>query len=317
MLAIYTFFFYFQGYTAAENIASLLQALPFNALLWQVLGEAIQGTNKTPIQSETASLENNTSSPRHNSWMQSLLMAALEKEALSRTVPLCCHLLLYVRLLKRKLVTICSSAEQGRLQGAIQLCFHLLQYLLSQSVLLQQKVGEGETNGNDQIHSDEHGRFSYKPDKQGLDHVKDMCCTVLHHPVILNSFLWKPDQSLSRRISQDTGLELTYSVANLLLAVLPGLTWQQKETLMGPFVNKLCSDGMLEINAARDGTGNILDLIVKCSYSSVIIGLQTITVQLHICKRLGCCQTFFRPRICILKKQWLIYSRVYADFSIS
>lgn len=260
---------HFKGSTAAENLASLLQALPFNALLWQVLGEAIQGTNKTPdevqltTEPETSSLENNTPNPLHSSWMQSLLMSAVEKEPLSKTVPLCCHLLLYLRSLKAQLVAICSSAEQGRLHSAVQLCFQLLQYLLQRLVLHQQKVDKGETKEVENLQHDEHGMLSYKPDKQGLNHVDDMCCTVLHHPVILNCFLWKPEQSLSRDISHDVGVELTYNVANLLLAVLPSLTWQQKKILIGPFVNKLCNDGMLEIQTAQDGTGNIK--FFKCS----------------------------------------------------
>ena len=234
-----------------------------------MLGKAIQAANTTSsegqatVQPETSSSGNKTSSPVHNSWMQSLLMTSLEKEPLSKTVPLCYHLLLYLRSLKRKLVTICSAAEQGRLQSAlglqpaIGLCFQLLQYLLHRSLLVQQKVDKNETNEVKETYNEEHGMFSYKSGKQGLDHVKDTCCIILHHPVILNSFLWKPEQALSHRISQDAGVELTYNVANLLLAVLPNLTWQRKKILMGPFVNKLCNDGMMEIESAQHGNGNI------------------------------------------------------------
>lgn len=202
-------------------------------------------------------------------------MTALEKEPLSRTVPLCYHLLLYLRLLKRKLVTICNAAEQGRVQSAIGLCFQLLQCLLHRSVLVQQKVDKRETNEVKETYNDEHGMFCYKPDKQGLDHVKDTCCTILHHPVILNSFLWKPEQALSQHMFQDSSIKLTYNVANLLLAVLPNLTWQQKKILMGPFVDKLCNDGMMEIESAQHGNGKIK--FGKCFLRSHSIGLKILS----------------------------------------
>lgn len=260
------FVLHFKGPTATENIAPLLQALPFGALMWQVLGDTIQGTATTPqgtqllSSPEKSSLENNISIPLHNSWTQTLLMAALEKEPSVKTVPLCCHLLLYLHSLKTKLVTIRCAAEQGRLQSAIQLCFQLLQYLLQKLVLPQQKINKDKTNAVEEMHNEEHlytGVDSYKPDKQGLYHVEDICCTVLHHPVILNSFLWKSGQLLSHRVSQDVGVELTYNVANLLLAVLPSLKSQQKKILMSPFVSKLCNAGMLEIQTAQDTNGNI------------------------------------------------------------
>ena len=249
-----------------------------------MLGKAFQAANTTSsegqatVQPEISSTVNNTSSPVHSSWVQSLLVTALEKEPLSKTVPLCYHILLYLRLLKRKLVAICSAAEQGRLQSAlglqpaIGLCFQLLQCLLHRSVLVQQKEDTCETNEVKETYNEEHGTFSYKSGKQGLDHVKDTCCTILHHPAILNSFLWKPERALSHRISQDAGVKLTYNVANLLLAVLPSLTWQQKKILMGPFVNKLCNDGMMEIESAQHGNGNIK--FQKCSLRSVCIWLK-------------------------------------------
>lgn len=258
--------FNFKGSTPPETIASLLQALPFSTLLWQVLGEVIQDANTTPnevqltSQPEMSSLENNTSNPLYNSWMQSLLMTALEKEPLLKTIPLCYHLLLYLRSLKTKLVTIANSAEQGRLQSAILLCFQLLQYLLQRLSVLHQDISKDKTNSVEEVQNAGHVYAvmdSYKPDKQELNHVEDACCTVLHHPVILNSFLWKPEHLPSCHASQDVGTELTYNVANLLLAVLPNLTLQQKKILMAPFIGKLCNDGMMEIQTALSGTGNV------------------------------------------------------------
>lgn len=211
-------------------------------------------------QPEIPSIEENTPSPLHSSWMQSLLMTALEREPLLKTVPLCSHLLLCLGSLKKKLVIIANPAEQGRLQSAIELCFQLLQYLLHR--LIKEK-----TNSDEQVTNAGHPNAvmdSDKPDKQDFNHMEDACCTVLHHPVVLNSFLWKaqhlPD---SCHVSQNVGTELTYNVGNLLLAVLPSLTLLQKRSVMAPFVSKLYNDGMMEVQYARNGTGNIYFL--KCN----------------------------------------------------
>ena len=256
-----------KGSTAPETIASLLQAIPFSALLWQVLGEVIQGANATPnkvelpSQSERSSLEDNTPSPLHSSWMQSLLMSALEREPLLKTIPLCYHLLLYLGSLKTQLVIIANLAERGRLQSAMELCFQLLQYLLQRLLVLPQNISKDKINSDEQVQNTGHidaVMDCYKPDKQEFNHVEDTCCTVLHHPVILNSFLWKPQHlSGSCNVSQDVGTELTYNVVNLLLAMLPSLTLPQKKILMAPFVSKLYNDGMMEIQSAQNGTGNI------------------------------------------------------------
>ena len=263
----------FKGSTAPETITSLLQALPFSTLLWQVLGGVIQDANKTPKetqlapQSEKSSLEDNTSSPLHGSWMQSLLMTALEKEPLLKTVPLCYYLLLYLRSLKTKLVIFANPAEQGGLQSAMELCFQLLQYLLQRLSVLQQNFSKDKTNSveGEQIAGHVNAVMdSFHPDKQDFNHVEDVCCTVLHHPVILNSFLWKPQHlSDSCNVSRDVSTELTCNVVNLLLAVLPSLTLLQKNILMSPFVKKLCNDAMMEIQSAQDGNGNIYFL--KCN----------------------------------------------------
>ena len=232
-----------------------------------MLGEVIQDANGTPNeiqlapQPEIPCIEDCTPSPLHSSWMQSLLMTALEKEPLLKTVPLCCHLLLCLGSLKTKLVIVANPAKQGRLQSAIQLCFQLLQYLLQRFLVLQQHMIKDKTNSHEQVTNAGHPNAlmdSYKPDKQDLNHMEDACCTVLHHPVVLNSFLWKPQHLPdSCHVSQDVGTELTYNVVNLLLAVLPSLTLPQKKTAMAPFVRKLCSDGMMEIQCAQNGTGNI------------------------------------------------------------
>ena len=232
-----------------------------------MLGEVIQDANGTPNeiqlapQPEIPCIEDCTPSPLHSSWMQSLLMTALEKEPLLKTVPLCCHLLLCLGSLKTKLVIVANPAKQGRLQSAIQLCFQLLQYLLQRFLVLQQHMIKDKTNSHEQVTNPGHPNAvmdSYKPDKQDFNHIEDACCTVLHHPVVLNSFLWKPQHLPdSCHVSQDVGTELTYNVVNLLLAVLPSLTLPQKKTAMAPFVRKLCSDGMMEIQSAQNGTGNI------------------------------------------------------------
>ena len=183
-------------------------------------------------------------------------MTALEKEPLLKTVPLCYHLLLYLRSLKSKFVVIANPAEQGGLQSAMELCFQLLQCLLQRLSMLEQNVSKDGTKQNaGHVNA---AMDSYKPDKLDFNHVEDACCTVLHHPVILNSFLWKPQHvSGSCNVSRDVGTELTYNVVNLLLAVLPSLTLPQKNILMAPFVKKLCNDAMMEIQSAQDGNGNI------------------------------------------------------------
>ena len=232
-----------------------------------MLGEVIQDANRTPNemqlvpQQEISSIENNTPSPLHSSWMQSLLMTALRREPLLKTVPLCCHLLLCLGSLKTKLVVIANPAEQGRLQSAIELCFQLLQYLLQRLSVLQKNIIKDKTNSDEQVtYAGQPNAVtdSYIPDRLDFNHMEDMCCTVLHHPVLLNSFLWKPQHLPdSCHVSHDVGTELTYNVVNLLLAVLPSLTLPQKKSVMAPFVSKVCNDGMIEINSAQNGTGNI------------------------------------------------------------
>lgn len=233
-----------------------------------------------------SSLEGSTSSPLHSSWMQSLLMVALEKEPLMKTVSLCYQLLLYLRSLKAKLVIIANPAELGRLQSATEMCFQLLQYLLRRLLELRRNVSKDETNSDEEV---QYGGHKY------VDHVEDTCCTVLHHPVILSCFLWKPQHlSGSCHVSQDGGSELTYNVVNLLLAVLPNMLLPQKKILMAPFVSKICSDGMMEIQTAQDGTGNIY---LKKSDHTYVGAMVTINQYpaVNFDKINNCCETISAP----------------------
>lgn len=246
----------------------LLQALPFGVLVWQVLGEAIQGVNKTANQwkissPDMSSSENETSSLLGNSWIQSLLITALEKEPLEKTIPLCCHLLMYLRTLKAKLIVSRASAEHFLLHSALQLCFQLLQCLLQRLVSFKHKLKEGKTNALKETHNQEEMYFSlqslewpqhsFKPLRQGYFNI-DIFQTVLHHPVIFECFLWKQEQS--GQVSRNIDAQWTYNVANLLLTVLPSLTVQQRRILTAPFVSKICKEGMLEIESSNNGNGN-------------------------------------------------------------
>ena len=250
------------GVTSTESISPLLQALPFSVIMWQVFAESIQDnrTSLQEIQEDSSSFENGISSPVPSSWIQSLLMTALEKEPASKGISHCRHLLLYLRSLKTKLTTVYDSLEQGRLQSAIQLCFQLLQYLIQRSVsqLQDLKVGEANLLGEkttgclNRTTNSSHGIC--EPD---LCDVEDMCRQVLHHPVTLNCFLWKPDQTIAYAICKDVSVQLTYDISNLLLVLLPGLSLQQKHMLMGPFIQKLYDAGRIEIQSAQEGNGRM------------------------------------------------------------
>ena len=242
--------FYLTGSATAENIAPLLQALPFSMLLWQVIGECIEDSHKNQIN--RSSLESNSSSLVYNSWIQSLLVTAIEKEPASKSVSLCRHLLLYLRFLKTKLTTDFKPADVERDQAAILLCFQLLQYLLQRHVrcdMIRQNGSKDKVSIMDPSHS------TCEPDKKVLCHVQEICRSVLHHPVILSCFLWEPTKPGSHHFPANVGIQLTYNVSNLLLAVLPNLTLEQKDMLMRPFVRQLCNVGRLEIQAAQGGNG--------------------------------------------------------------
>lgn len=262
---------YSKGSSATEDIAPLLQALPFGVLVWQVLGEAKQGVKETVNQWKTSttdlsSFENETSNLLDNSWIQSLLVKALEKEPLVKTIPLCCHVLLYLRSLKAKLVVTRTSPENCMLRSAMQLCFELLQCLLQRLASLQDKMSEGKANASHETHNQGEMLFSLQsfdspqnscePRCQGFSNVDNIYQTILHHPVIFDCFLWRPEHSLVGHVPWNIGTQLTYNVANVLLAVLPSLTAHQKRILMAPFVTKICKEGMLEIESANSGNGN-------------------------------------------------------------
>ena len=208
-------------------------------------------------------MESESLNPLLSSWIQSLLMAALEKEPVTKSISLCHHLLLYLRSLKTKLVAGDIFKKQGKLQTAMLLCFQLLQYLLERFVLIQRNVKKvmtnapKETNIKDFSSTTDSSQNSLEPYIKGLCDVEDLCRAVLHHPVILNCFLWKPEQSLSHAIPHDVNLQLTYNVSNLLLTLLPNLMVEQKKILMAPFVSKLSNAGMTEIQSAQDGNGNM------------------------------------------------------------
>ncbi|XP_022797243.1 uncharacterized protein LOC111335571 [Stylophora pistillata] len=267
------------GSSGTEDIVPLLQALPFGVLIWQVLGEAIQGVNKTANQCKTSSpdmssSENKTSSPLDNSWIQSLLMKALEKEPLEKTIPLYCHVLMYLRTLKAKLIVIRTSSEHFLLHSALQLCFQLLQCLLQRLASLKHNLKESGTNALKETPNQEEIYFSFqslawpqhscKPIRQGYFNI-DIFQTVLHHPVIFECFLWKQEQS--GQVLRNIGAQWTYNVANLLLTVLPSLTVQQKRILMAPFFSKICKEGMLEIESANNGN------VISPSQALYLLGL--------------------------------------------
>ena len=245
------------GVASTESISPLLQALPFNALMWQVFGESIQDDRSSlhEIQEDRSSFDDDISSPAPSSWMQCLLMATLGKEPASKGILHCRHLLLYLHSLKTKLTIVCDSLEQGRLQSAIQLCFQLLQYLIQRFVLQLQDLKEGEAN---LLEEKTTGCLSITSNSShGTCDVEDLCHQVLHHPVILNCFLWKSEQSMASTICKNVSVQLTYNISNVFLVLLPGLSRQQKHTLMGPFIQKLCNAGRIEIQSAQEGHGRV------------------------------------------------------------
>ena len=179
---------------------------------------------------------------------------------MSKSNPLCRYLLLHVHSLKSKLLTVVVSVSQDNLQAAMLLCFELLQSLIQRLVEIRENSHKTDANVLDAT-ADDFARSSdikhtvSETDDKGLSDMEYMIRTVFHHPVILSCFLWYPE-SLPPTYVQDVAVQLTYHVSNLLLALLPSLTWQQKRILMAPFVKKLISAGMSEIQSAQDGNGN-------------------------------------------------------------
>ena len=240
----------------------MLRVLPFSSLLWQVLSGTARNeiTLSDKLPSNTSCIVNDSSSLLYDSWFQNLLMASLKKEPMSKSIPLCRYLLLHLHSLKSKLLTVAVSVSQDNLQAAM-LCFELLQSLIERLVEIRENSHKTDANALD-ANTDDFARSSdikhtvSETDDNGLSDMEYMICTVFHHPVILSCFLWYPEQSLPRTSLQDVAVQLTYHVSNLLLALLPSLTRQQKSILMAPFVKKLISAGMSEIQSAQDRNGN-------------------------------------------------------------
>ena len=241
----------------------MLRVLPFSSLLWQVLSGTARNeiTLSDKLPSNTSCIVNGSSSLLYDSWFQNLLMASLKKEPMSKSIPLCRYLLLHLHSLKSKLLSVAVSVSQDNLQAAMLLCFELLQSLVKRLVEIRENSHKTDTNALDAT-ADDFARSSHikhtvsETDDKGLSDMEYIIRTVFHHPVMLSCFLWYPEQSLPRTSLQDVAVQLTYHVSNLLLAVLPSLTWQQKRILMAPFVKKLISAGMSEIQSAQDGNGN-------------------------------------------------------------
>ena len=241
----------------------MLRVLPFSSLLWQVLSETARDeiTLSDELPSNTSCTGNDSSSLLCDSWFQNLLMATLKKEPMSKSIPLCRYLLLHLHFLKSKLLTVAVSVKQDNLQAAMLLCFELLQSLMERLVEIRENSYKTDINPLD-ANTDDFARSSgikhtvTETDDKGLSDMEYIIRTVFHHPVMLSCFLWCPEQSLPHTSLQDVAVQLTYHVSNLLLAVLPSLTWQQKRILMAPFVKKLISAGMSEIQSAQDGNGN-------------------------------------------------------------
>ena len=237
--------------------------LPFSSLVWQVLSGTVYDelTLLDKLPSNTSCIVNGSSSLLYDSWFQNLLMGSLKKEPMSKSVPLCRYLLLHLHSLKSKLLTVVVSVSQDNLQAAILLCFELLQSLIQRLVEIRENSHKTDTNALD-ANSDDFAQSSdithtvSETHDKGLSDMEYLIRTVFHHPVMLSCFLWYPEQSLPRTSLQDVAVQLTYHVSNLLLALLPSLTRQQKRILMAPFVKKLISAGMSEIQSAQDGNGN-------------------------------------------------------------
>ena len=241
----------------------MLRVLPFSSLVWQVVSGTARNeiTLSDELPSNTSCIVNDSSSLLYDSWFQNLLMASLKKEPTSKSIPLCRYLLLHLHSLKSKLLTVAVSVRQDNLQAAMLLCFELLQSLIERLVEIRENSHQTDTNALD-ASTDDFARSSdithtvSETRDKSLSNMEYIIRTVFHHPVMLSCFLWYPEQSLPRTSLQDVGIQLTYHVSNLLLVLLPSLTWQQKRILMAPFLKMLISAGMSEIQSAQDGNGN-------------------------------------------------------------
>ena len=249
-------------------MASLLHSLPFTVLVWQVFGDSIEDVDVSvhSTQRGTSSLEKTTSNILCSSWIQELFIAALEKEPESKTISHCRHLLLYLHSLKIRLTTVSDSIEQERQKSATLSCFQLIQHLMQRSLSVQLSTDKDNTNILDEKSNNPLGT---NPSSMGVCKgdscfAEDICRAVFHHPVVLDCFLWNPEISISQAICKDVGSQLTYTIANLLLAVQSSLPLHEKQVLMAPFVKKLCQEGLSEVQFAVKGCGK-MEVLSKAS----------------------------------------------------
>ncbi|XP_068755165.1 nucleolar pre-ribosomal-associated protein 1-like isoform X2 [Montipora capricornis] len=245
------------GIALSESMAPLLHSLPFTVLVWQVFGDSIEDVDVSvhSTQRGTSSLDKTTSNILCSSWIQELFIAALEKEPESKTISHCRHLLLYLHSLKTRLTTVSDSIEQERQKSATLSCFQLIQHLMQRSLSVQLSSDKDNTNILDEKSNNPLGT---NPSAMGVCKAdscfaEDICRAVLRHPVVLDCFLWNPEISISQAICKDVGSRLTYTIANLLLAVQSSLPLQEKQVLMAPFVKKLCQEGLSEVQFAVKG----------------------------------------------------------------
>ena len=245
-------------------MAPLLQILPFPVLLWQVFGEFVQGMDFSARESQQGTPSSASSSQSTffcSSWIQNLLLTALERESKSKSVSHCRHILLYLSSLKRKLVSACDSFDQARLKSTALVCFQLVQYLMQRSLSLQPGSCKDDAN----ISNEKDTRRlpgtsvpSVSVHEVESSFAEDVSRIVLHHPVILSCFLWNPESSVSPAFCKDVSALMTYSITNLLLVVLPRCkTLQSRQLIMVPFVSKLTTLGMNDIQFVLQERGEV------------------------------------------------------------
>ena len=197
-------------------------------------------------------------------------MAALEKEPLSRTIPLCFHILLHLRTLTRKLFNTRIEREQSNMRSSILLCFQAIEFLLQRFIEQCPKDQNIKTSLSAGAPTEEDDRCTSgtfheqcdnntvlngsKHEEEGFCNIVTVSHAVLQHPVMLQCFL--PESP----IVSDLICHLTYSVTNLLLAVVavPGLAPAQKKQLVRPFVDKFCCAAKMEVQALQKGNGTVI-----------------------------------------------------------
>ena len=243
-------------------MSPLLRNLPFPVLLWQVFGQLVQDMDFSLRESQqgTPSTESHSeSSLLCSSWVQNLLITALEREPESKSVSHCRHILLYLHSFKTKLASACNSFDQEGLKAATLVCFQLVQYLMQTSLSLHPGSCKDDVNLSNE--KDTRRLPGTSVPSVGVHKVEssfaeDMSRTVCHHPVILSCFLWNPESAVSPAFCRDVGVLMTYSITNLLLVVLPSCkALQNRQLIMVPFVSKLRTVGMTDIQFVLQGRG--------------------------------------------------------------